>query len=287
MDVSLPVTLGHQVVGQVVGTGSNSSIFKKGDRVGIAWIYSACGTCFHCCSGLENLCSEFLATGRDAAGGYAEYIVVSEDFAYLIPKTITDAEAAPFLCAGAIGFRSLQLANMKNGCNLGLTGFGASAHLVLKMIQYIFPDCKVFVFARNLKQQKFALDLGAFWAGGIQETAPEKMHGIIDTTPAWQPVISALENLHSGGRLIINAIRKETKDQKKLLNLSYERHLWQEKEVKSVANVTRKDVVQCLKIAAEMNVRPEVEEYHFLEVNRALCDLKAGAVCGAKVLRFA
>jgi propanol-preferring alcohol dehydrogenase len=143
-----PVVLGHQVVGRVEETGSKASAFKLGDRVGIGWIYSACGKCKFCLEGNENLCSHFKATGRDADGGYAQYMTVLEDFAYRIPDVFSDLEAAPLLCAGAIGYRSLRLTGLKDGQNLGLTGFGASGHLVLKMARHQYPNAKVFVFAR-------------------------------------------------------------------------------------------------------------------------------------------
>ena len=178
-----PVIPGHQVVGIVESVGNNVKNVRKGNRVGVAWIYSACGLCEFCMSGFENLCPEFKATGRDAHGGYAEKITVNSDFVLKIPDVFSDAEAAPLLCAGAIGYRSLALANLLNGQNLGLTGFGASAHLVLKLAKYKFPDSKIFVFARSGKERDFAYELGATWAGDTSEMAPNKLHAIIDTTP--------------------------------------------------------------------------------------------------------
>ena len=281
----LPVILGHQAVGRIEQVGSKVSKFKPGDRVGVAWIYSACGKCKFCLSGRENLCPDFRATGRDANGGYAEYMTVLEDFAYRIPDIFSDSEAAPLLCAGAIGYRSLKLTTLKDGQNLGLTGFGASGHLVLKMVNYKFPNTKVFVFARSEKEREFARELGAVWAGDTDEMSPERLDSIIDTTPVWKPVVEALKNLDSGGRLVINAIRKENIDLDYLLNLDYPTHLWMEKEVKSVANVTRADVVEFLKLAAEIPIRPEVQEYPLEEANRALLELKERKIRGAKVLR--
>ena len=175
----LPVILGHQAVGQIDKVGANLSEKQLGDRVGVAWIYSACGQCRWCQQGLENLCPEFKATGRDADGGYAEYMVVPADFAHLIPATFNDAEAAPLLCAGAIGYRSLSLAELGSGGPLGLTGFGASAHLVLKLVRHQYPDLPVYVFARSEKEQHFALELGATWAGGTEDSAPELMEAIV------------------------------------------------------------------------------------------------------------
>jgi len=282
----LPVVLGHQVVGRVKQTGSEASGFEIGDRVGIAWIYSACGKCKFCLEGNENLCEDFKATGRDANGGYAEYMTVPENFAYRIPDTFSDVEAAPLLCAGAIGYRSLKLAGLKDGQNLGLTGFGASAHLVLEMVRHRYPNSKVFVFARSAKERAFSRELGAVWAGDTEEESPEKLDSIIDTTPVWKPVVEALKNLEPGGRLVINAIRKEEVDKAYLLRLDYPAHLWMEKEIKSVANVARSDVRGFLELAAEMSIRPEVQVFALEETNEALAELKAGKIRGAKVLKI-
>jgi propanol-preferring alcohol dehydrogenase len=283
----LPVVLGHQVVGTVKETGLNANRYKAGERVGIAWIYSACGICAFCRQGNENLCEAFRATGRDANGGYAEYMTVLEDFAYKIPDVFSDSQAAPLLCAGAIGFRSLRLANISNGQNLGLTGFGASAHLVLKMVRHKYPDTKVFVFARSERERDFAHELGAIWAGDTEDKSPKKLDCIIDTTPAWKPVVAALSNLRAGGRLIINAIRKEESDKDYLLKLNYPEHLWLEKEIKSVANVGRKDVSEFIKLAAEIPIMPEIKEYPLESANVALLELKERKIRGAKVLKIA
>ncbi len=283
---NLPVVPGHQAVGRVLAVGKDSQKFSVGDRVGVAWIFSACGKCKFCASGLENLCPEFKATGRDANGGYAEYMTVNEKFVYSIPEIFSDAQAAPLLCAGAIGYRSLKLAGLKNGGNLGLTGFGASAHLVLKMVRHLYPETNVFVFARNEKERSFAKSLGAVWTGDTDEQVPELLDCIIDTTPAWKPVVEALKNLHNGGRLVINAIRKENTDKNYLLHLDYPAHLWMEKEIKSVANVTSADVSEFIRLAAKINIRPEVQEYSLTEVNQALVELKSGIIRGAKVLKI-
>jgi len=282
----LPVVLGHQVVGTVVASGRDVAAHAIGDRVGIAWIYSACGACDFCLTGDENLCKEFKATGRDANGGYAEYMTVPEGFAYGIPDALTDAEAAPLLCAGAIGYRSLRLAKLEDGQNLGLTGFGASAHLVLKLAIHQYPKSRCFVFARSEREREFALDLGAVWAGDTEAESPERLHAIIDTTPVWKPVVEALKNLESGGRLVINAIRKEDSDKDYLLKLDYPTHLWDEKEIKSVANVARRDASEFLALAAELGIRPETQEFALLDANQALLELKTGKIRGAKVLRI-
>ena len=281
-----PVILGHQVVGKVVKKGVSAKRFDIGDRVGIGWIYSACGKCKFCLNGNENLCEHFKATGRDAHGGYAQYTIVSEEFAYKIPDVFSDSEAAPLLCAGAIGYRSLRLTGIKDGDNLGLTSFGASAHLVLMMVKQKYPNVQTFVFARNEKERAFAKELGAVWAGDTEEESPEKLDCIIDTTPVWKPVVEALKNLTSNGRLVINAIRKEDFDKDYLLNLDYVTHLWLEKEIKSVANVTRSDVSEFLELAAEIPIKPEIQEFPLEDANRALYELKVKKIRGAKVLKI-
>lgn len=281
----LPIVLGHQIVGHVAELGNQVTGFKVGDRVGVAWIFSACGSCELCLSGNENLCLNFRATGRDAHGGYAEFTTVPSDFVFRIPTSLTDVEAAPLLCAGAIGYRALRLTRLQDGQNLGLTGYGASAHLVQKMVKFLYPNSAVYVFARSEKEQKFSRELGAVWAGDTSDTPPEKLHSIIDTTPVWKPVVEALRNLAPGGRLVINAIRKEAIDKDYLLRLDYEEHLWQEKEIKSVANISRKDVSEFLNLAAETNIRPEIQEYRIEDANMALNDMKSGNTKGAKVLR--
>lgn len=281
----LPVIPGHQVVGRVAAVGSGVTRLRVGDRVGVAWIFSACGVCRFCRSGQENLCPAFVATGRDVNGGYAEYLCVDENFAYPLPAEFTDAQAAPLLCAGAIGYRSLRLSGLIDGERLGLTGFGASGHLVLKMARYRFPGCEVYVFARSAAEREFARELGAVWAGDIGENPPHKLDCIIDTTPVWQPVVESLAKLESGGRLIINAIRKED-DKQSLLALDYPVHLWQEKQVKSVANITRTDVREFLHLAARMRLQSEVQIFGLAEANQALLELKAGKIRGAKVLKI-
>ena len=282
----LPIVLGHQVVGKIEKTGNSTSRYKVGDRVGIAWINSSCRKCQHCQSGNENLCLDFKATGRDANGGYAEYIKIRENFAFPIPKVFSDSEAAPLLCAGAIGYRSLKLTNLKDNQSIGLMGFGASAHLILKLVKHKFPDTKIFVFARRDNERTFSRELGADWAGDIDEEPPQKLDCIIDTTPVWKPILESLKNLKPGGRLVINAIRKEKTDKEYLLNMDYPTHLWKEKEIKSVANVCRTDVREFLDIAADMNIKPEIGEFSLEEANRALVELKMGKIRGAKVLRI-
>lgn len=283
----LPVIPGHQVVGRVEAVGPGAGALAVGDRVGVAWIHSACGRCEFCVQGEENLCESFRATGRDAQGGYAERMVVPAAFAHPIPAAFSDAEAAPLLCAGAVGFRALRLAGLEDGRSLGFTGFGASAHLVLQLVRHDFPNSRTYVFARSEAERAFARELGATWAGDTVDRAPERLAAIIDTTPAWTPIVAALENLEPGGRLVVNAIRKEAADQSALMQLDYARHLWLEKEIKSVANVTRADVGEFLRRAAAVPLRPAVQEYPLDAANQALIELKARKIRGAKVLRMA
>ncbi len=275
----LPVIPGHQVIGHVVDTGADCNRFLRGARVGIGWI--------HCSSGDvdENLSPSFRATGRDVDGGYAEFMTVPERYAYPIPDVFGDAEAAPLLCAGGVGYRSLRLAGLEDGDVLGLTGFGGSGHLVLQMAKHLYPRSPVYVFARSAHERAFAIELGADWAGETGEPPPTPPRTVIDTTPAWKPVLAALECLQPGGRLVINAIRKEAGDRDLLATLRYEDHLWLEKEIKSVANVTHHDLEAFLPIAAQVPLRVEVETYPLEDANRALADLRRGGVRGAKVLQ--
>jgi propanol-preferring alcohol dehydrogenase len=274
----LPVVLGHEVVGRVERFGVDATRFRAGERVGVGWIHSSNG------ESDENLSDDFRATGCDVNGGYAQYMTVAERYAYPIPDIFSDEQAAPLLCAGAIGYRALRLSNLRDGERLGLTGFGGSAHLVLQMVRHRFPNSEVFVFARDVASRNFALELGANWAGDTSERAPDRLHAIIDTTPAWKPVVEALANLLPGGRLVINAIRKEDGDKEQLLNLSYHEHVWMEREIKSVANITRHDIAEFLPLAAEIPIRPEVSTYRLENANQALLDLRFGSVKGAKVL---
>lgn len=288
----LPVVLGHQVVGTVEDRSGDFSrpvtteVVTSGQRVGVAWIASACGKCHHCLAGNENLCAEFKATGRDVDGGYAEYMKVRAEFVHPIPETFSDSEAAPLLCAGAIGYRSLRLSNIQDGQNLGLMGFGGSNHLVLKIVRYKYPNTRVFVFSRNPSEREFALSLGAAWAGAINESPLDGLDAVIDTTPVWGPVSEALKVLGPGGRLVINAIRKEESDREVLSRLDYPSQLWMEKEIKSVANVTRADVRGFLSLAAEAGIKPEFQEYSLKDANAALMEMKQGQIRGSKVLRI-
>ena len=277
----LPIVLGHEVVGRVERLGPGASHHRVGDRVGVGWIHSSCG------GAEENLSPEFRATGRDANGGYAELMTVGEAYAYPIPGCFSDERAAPLLCAGAIGLRALRLANIENGQPLGLTGFGGSNHLVLQLARHLYPQTAIHVFARDPQSREFARQLGAAWAGDTTDRAPEPLRAVIDTTPAWLPVVEAMSNLAPGGRLVINAIRKEERDKQALLQLSYHEQLWMEREIKSVANITADDIRQFLPLAAEVPLEPTVTVFDLEDANTALLELKRGGVRGAKVLRIA
>ena len=275
---SLPIVPGHEVVGRVAAMGDRATKFEIGDRVGVGWIFKSSG------DERENISQEFVATGRDVNGGYAEYMTVHEHYAYHIPDGFSDYEAAPLLCAGGVGYRALKLTGIENGNILGLTGFGGSGHLVLQLAKYLYPESPVFVFARSPQEREFAVALGAAWSGDTEEEPPEKLHAIIDTTPAWQPVLAALKCLRPGGRLVINAIRKEDADKSFMADIDYAEHLWQEKELKTVANVTSRDIEEFLEVAAAAGIRPEVQVYPLEEANKALNELRAGHIRGAKVL---
>jgi propanol-preferring alcohol dehydrogenase len=287
--VRVPVIPGHQVVGRVESTGPGASRHEAGDRVGVAWIYSACGRCPFCRAGNENLCERFRGTGCDADGGYAEYMVVPEDSAYPIPEAFTDVQAAPLLCAGVVGYRALRLTKLEDGQALGFFGFGASAHILVQVARHKFPSATICVFTRpgQTDHQKLALKLGADWAGATGEESPEKLNAAIDTTPVWTPIVEAMRVLQRGGRLVINAIRKEGIDQDVLRKLDYPAHLWLEKEIKTVANVTRQDAREFLPLAAEVPIRPHAQEFGLEEANEALRLIKAGKTQGAAVLRIA
>jgi propanol-preferring alcohol dehydrogenase len=213
-------------------------------------------------------------------------MVVGERYAYPIPDVFSDEEAAPLLCAGGVGYRALRLTGISDGEPLGLTGFGGSGHLVLQMARHLYPDSAVYVFARSPEERAFALELGAVWAGDTGDRPPGKLQAIIDTTPAWTPVLAALERLRPGGRLVINAIRKESGDAGALADIDYARHLWMEKEIKTVANVTAGDLRDFLAVAAEIPLKPEVTVLPLEEANTALRALKSRHVRGAYVLKI-
>ena len=276
----LPVIPGHEVIGYIEELGSAARRFAPGERVGVGWIFRSSG------ASDENLSPDFVGTGRDANGGYAEYMTVHERYTYPIPAVFSDTEAAPLLCAGGVGYRALILTGLEDGQPLGLTGFGGSGHLVLQIARYLYPASAIYVFARSATEREFALDLGATWAGDIDDKPPGLLRAIIDTTPAWRPVMASMKNLQPGGRLVINAISKESQDRHLLAELSYEEHLWMEKEIKTVANVTAKDIEQFLEVAAQIPLKPEVKTFALTEANAALQDLRRGHIRGANVLNI-
>jgi len=276
-----PIVPGHQVVGKVIGKGKAVTRFRIGDRVGITWLFSSCGQCEFCRAGRENLCQKAEWTGKDADGGYAEFTVVGEDCAYPIPERFSDSQAAPLLCAGVIGYRTLRLAGVTDGQKVGLFGFGASAHIVIQIIKHKFPNCSVFVFTKTAQHAELAKALGAAWTGFSGDQPPVKLDKIMDFTPAGECVRDALGVLDRGGRLVINAIRKETA----VPPLDYAQYLWLEKEIKSVANVTRKDAQEFLPLAAEIPIVPTIEEFPLEQANEVLCSMKNSKLRAAAVLR--
>ena len=274
----LPVIPGHQIMGVVEAVGKKTTRFKVGDRAGVIWLNSTCGKCEFCRNGRENLCEKAKFTGYDVDGGYAEYTVVSEDFAYPIPERFSDLQAAPLLCAGVIGYRALKLSNIEKGGHLGLYGFGASAHIVIQIARYW--GCKVYDFTRSVEHRKLAQELGAVWTGRAEDTAPAKMHSSIIFAPAGKLVLDALHVLEKGGTLALAGIYMTP-----IPEMDYDKYIYHEKMVRSVANSTRKDAEDLLRLAAEIPIHTEVQEFTLNEANRALLLLKQGKIKGAGVLR--
>lgn len=277
----LPIVLGHQVVGTVEDMGKAVTKFDLNDRVGVTWLYWACGKCSFCKTGNENLCGQGRWTGKDVDGGYAEYMVVGENFAYKIPEQFSDSHAAPLLCAGVIGYRTLRLAEIVDGQTIGLFGFGACAHIVIQIIKHKFPNSPVFVFTKTAEHARLAENLGAVWTGRSGDRPPRKMNKAMDFTPVGECTRDALAVLERGGRLVINAIRKETP----VPPLDYAEYLWLEKEIKSVANVTKQDAEQFLPLAAQIPIVPTVEEFPLTRANDVLISLKHSRLRAAAVLR--
>jgi propanol-preferring alcohol dehydrogenase len=278
----LPIVPGHQVVGTVAEKGRAVSRHQLGDRVGITWLYSHCGRCRFCQTGRENLCELARWTGKDANGGYAEYMVIGEDWAYPIPPVFSDVQAAPLLCAGVIGYRSMRLAEILDGDTIAIFGFGASAHIVIQLLKHRHPKSRVLVFTRGREHKDLALKLGASWAGDPGQTPPARADKAFDFTPIGETVRDALAILQPGGRLVINAIRKTTP----VPELSYADYLWQERQVASVANVTRRDAEEFLPLAAEVPITPTIEVFQPEQANEALLLMKEGRLKAAGVLTF-
>jgi len=278
----LPLIPGHQVVGRVVEVGTSVSSVVRGDRVGVAWIGKTCGVCNYCRRGLENLCVDFKATGCHLDGGYAEYMVAYVDYVFQVPRGVDAVKLAPLMCAGAVGYRALKLTEMTDGLRLGLFGFGASAHIVIQVARRLYPSSEIYVFTRSPEHQDLARRLGADWVGNPGENPLRLIDRAIDFTPVGETIARSLELLAPGGKLVVNVIRKQTP-----VNLLYEKHLWLEKEVKTVANVTRSDVKELLNIAGEEPIDVKIEEYRLDGANEAVRNLKAARVKGSAVLRIA
>lgn len=270
----LPIIPGHQIVGT---TASESHKFGIGERVGIPWLHWTCGECEFCGRGDENLCTRAQFTGYDVDGGYAEYVSAREDFVFPIPDNFSDTEAAPLLCAGAIGFRALEMSKVKERERLGLFGFGASAHLVAQIA--VNRGCDVFVFSRGEGHRKLAEKLGAIWTGGPDEEPPEKLHGAIVFAPSGKIVLNALRVIGSGGTVVLAGIYTTP-----IPEMNYEKYLYHEKTLKSVANCTRRDVREFLREAARIPIRSKIETFKLDDANRALELLKRGEIQGAGVL---
>jgi propanol-preferring alcohol dehydrogenase len=273
-----PVIPGHQVVGHVEKVGENAQRFSRGARVGVAWLHHVDGTCMYCRIGEENLCDNPDFTGYTEDGGYAEYIVAPEGFVYTIPETFPDEEAAPLLCAGIIGFRALRLSGIKPGQRLGFYGFGAAAHLAIQVARHW--NVRVYASTRDARHQRLALELGATWAGGTLAEPPEKLDAAIIFAPAGEIVPAALKALRKGGTLVLGGIHMSP-----IPSLDYNL-LYEERIIRSVANNTRQDGEDFLRVAAEIPIRSHVQIFPLSEANRALNALKNDAIPGAAVLNI-
>jgi len=275
----LPVVPGHQIVGVVDAAGSGVTQFREGDRVGVPWVYSTCGECAYCRKGAENLCERGQFTGYHVNGGYAEAMVVGEPFAYPLPLSFPDLAAAPLLCAGIVGYRSLKLSQVKPGERLGMYGFGASAHVVMQVARYW--GCEIFVFTRTEAHRQMAREFGAAWVGGAEDPPPARLDAAIIFAPAGRLVLDALRVLRKGGTVAIADITMSP-----IPEIDYDRLLYHERIVRSVANSTREDARELLRLAAEIPVRTEVQEFSLAEANEALQALKHSRIRGAAVLRI-
>lgn len=274
----LPVVPGHQIVGIVEALGQDVARLKEGDRVGVAWLHLACGSCRYCKEGNENLCDRAEFTGLHADGGYAEYALIHEAFAYALPRNFSDHQAAPLLCAGVIGYRALRLSEIRKGERLGLYGFGASAHIVIQIARYW--DCEVYVFTRSRAHQQHARELGAAWVGRTEDSPPEKLQAAIIFAPAGALVPEALRILEKGGTVVLAGITMSPIPEMDHAKLYHERKL------RSVANATRRDAEELLVLAAEIPIRTEVEIFSLPEINQALQKLKRGEIRGAGVVQI-
>jgi len=278
-DVRLPRVPGHEVIGTVERRGARATRFKAGQRVGAAWLYSSCGACRFCRNGLENLCENARFTGFHHNGGYAEYMAVPEKFVYAIPAAFSDEQAAPLMCAGIIGYRSLKLSGIRPGGKLGLYGFGASAHVAIQIARHW--GCRVYVFTRSEEHRRLAKQLGAVWTGTAKDDPPAKLDGAIIFAPAGSLYLDALRVLDRGGTVASAGIYMSP-----VPEMDYTRDLYYERKMLSVANATRQDGEELLRIAAEIPVRTTVEVFALEQANEVLQRLKAGKVSGAAVLQI-
>ena len=278
-DVNLPIIPGHQIVGNVEKMGNKASRFREGDRVGVAWLYSTEDDCKYAQQGKENLCDNARFTGYHVNGGYAEYIVIPEKFAYAIPSIFSDQEAAPLLCAGIIGYRALRLSEIKPGQRLGLIGFGASAHVAIQVA--IYWGCEVFVFSRSKEHRELARKLGASWTGTLNENPPVKLNSIVNFTPAGPTVLDGMRLLDKGGTQALAGIYMSS-----IPEMDYVKYLYHERTLRSVANATRQDGNELLEIAAEIPIKTTTQIFPLEEANQALQLLNDSKIDGAAVLQI-
>ncbi|MCI0709057.1 MAG: zinc-dependent alcohol dehydrogenase family protein [Chloroflexi bacterium] len=275
-DTKLPVIPGHEIVGTIEAVGENVKEHIVGERVGIFWLHDADETCQYCKMRLENLCPNAHWTGYTAHGGYAEYIVIPANFVVPIPDAFDDVHAAPLLCAGVVGYRSLRLSDLQPGEKLGIYGFGASGHLMIQVANHW--HCEVYVFTRSKEHQQHARELGAVWVGDARDEPPHKLDRSIIFAPAGWIVPLALGHLRKAGTLCINAIHMSD-----LPAMPYHL-LWEERTIRSVANVTRNDAAEFLQVAAEIPIQVDIETFHFSQANEVLKKVKASEINGAAVL---
>lgn len=273
----LPVVPGHQIVGVVEARGPQAKRFKEGDRVGVAWLHHACAQCSYCRGGNENLCSGAQFTGLHADGGYAEFTVVDEDFAYDLPEGFSDIATAPLLCAGVIGYRALKISGIREGERLGLYGFGASAHLVIQIARHW--KCEVYVFTRSPEHQNHARTLGATWVGRAEDQPPERLKGAIIFAPAGRLVLDALRVLDRGGKAVLAGITMSP-----IPEIDYPALLYHERGLQSVANATRRDAQELLALAPEIPLRADVQVFRFAQINSALQQLKRSRIRGSSII---
>lgn len=278
-DAKFPLIPGHEVIGIVERVGDRAARFKVGDRVGAAWLRSTCGECRFCLSGRENLCETARFNGYHADGGYAEYMTLPEKFAYAVPERFSDEEAAPLMCAGIVGYRALELSGIQPGGTLGLYGFGGSAHIAIQIAKH--RGARVFVFTRSAKHQELAKALGADWAGTAEDDPPVKLTNAIIFAPVGSLYLDALRVLDRGGTVASAGIHMSP-----IPEMEYGKYLYHERKMLSVANATRKDGEELLRIAAEIPVRTTVQTFALDSANDVLRMLKAGLINGAAVLKM-